>query len=428
VAFLAQALALAQRLGRRDLAVDLRIKRGRAFQGAQMWREARSELEAALPELAPEPAEQDAQLRVFLAQICFWMCDTPSTRRYAAEGLALADQAGRDDLAAQATAWLAEASKSDGDHQMALELHMRAMARSPEPCLPALANAPLSLYWLGRNDEAASLARRGIDAARHANDAAATMTVMPHLGMALAALGRYDEAMRVFEEARQFGRTYELRSLLARAIAMSVGLHLDVYDLDGAEALATEARELSRSVAWAPSEVTTGIDLLLSSVRRQEIGRAEQLLDEVVKAAENLKGWHGWKWQLRLANAHTELAMARGEWDAALGWADDTIERSSAVGRVKYQVTGLRARATALAALGHTHAAVAELRRAIALARPAGDPALFVRVAGTLLAIDGDDELAAEAQAAAGRIVAALPEPAMRRLFVSAAPLRLTRP
>jgi hypothetical protein len=141
-----------------------------------------------------------------------------------------------------------------------------------------------------------------------------------------------------------------------------------------------------------------------------------------------LKGWHGWKWQLRLANARAELAMARGEWDAALGWADDTIERSSAVGRVKYQVTGLRARALALAALGHTHAAVAELRRAIALARPAGDPALFVRVAGTLLAIDGNDELAADAQAAAERIVAALPEPAMRRRFVSAAPLRLARP
>jgi hypothetical protein len=60
----------------------------------------------------------------------------------------------------------------------------------------------------------------------------------------------------------------------------------------------------------------------------------------------------------------------------------------------------------------------------VALARPVGDPALPLRAAVPLLAIDGDDALAAEARQAAGRIVAALPDETMRRRFDDAEPVR----
>jgi hypothetical protein len=61
----------------------------------------------------------------------------------------------------------------------------------------------------------------------------------------------------------------------------------------------------------------------------------------------------------------------------------------------------------------------------VTLARPTEDAALFVRAAAGLIAIDGDDALADEAQAAVGRISRSLPEPEMRLQFEMAQPTRL---
>ena len=63
----------------------------------------------------------------------------------------------------------------------------------------------------------------------------------------------------------------------------------------------------------------------------------------------------------------------------------------------------------------------------MALARPVGDPALFLRLAGDLLVVAGDDALSAEAGTAIERILAALTDPDMRRYFEAAEPIRIIR-
>ena len=65
------------------------------------------------------------------------------------------------------------------------------------------------------------------------------------------------------------------------------------------------------------------------------------------------------------------------------------------------------------------------VQEAIILARPVGDPALFLRAATALLELEGDGDLAAEARAAAKQIAAALPDEPMRRRFAAAEPVRL---
>jgi hypothetical protein len=74
---------------------------------------------------------------------------------------------------------------------------------------------------------------------------------------------------------------------------------------------------------------------------------------------------------------------------------------------VKYQVLGLVTRSAALRALGRTREAIGDLRTAVTLARPVGDPALFLRAAAALLDLDGNDALAAESRSAAERIALA---------------------
>jgi tetratricopeptide (TPR) repeat protein len=243
--------------------------------------------------------------------------------------------------------------------------------------------------------------------------------------MALASTGQYAEAMRVFEEARRLGREYRLDTLLARAICMSVGFHLDIFDFARAESLAQEARELARSSNFSPPAVSAGIDLLLNYARRHEASRADSLIDEVAAVAEQTSGFHGWLWKIRLAEARAELALARSSPEEALRWASEAIEQSRERGRVKYQVVALTTRAQALIDLAHTKEAIADLRAAVTLARPTEDLALFVRAAAGLLAIDGDDALASEAQAVVDRIAEGLPDPDMRLQFERAEPTRL---
>jgi hypothetical protein len=128
---------------------------------------------------------------------------------------------------------------------------------------------------------------------------------------------------------------------------------------------------------------------------------------------------------MRLPQARAEIALARANWSDAARWAEEAMAHSGACGRVKYQVLGLGARGKALAALGRKHEGIAALQEAVILARPVGDPAMLLRAATALLALEGDGDLAAEARAAAKRIATALPDEAMRRRFAAAEPVRL---
>jgi tetratricopeptide (TPR) repeat protein len=430
-ALLARAIVIAERLGQPEEVARMRAQRGRALAaiGGARWSEARREMEAALKELPPERHELRAEVLANLSLVCVWLQDVPQTRRHATEALALAEQVGRRDLAAMGMSGLALADSSDGELESSVSRCQRALALAAEAQVPpevtALERCSLVLYWLGRHEAAIAHAREAIHWGRALNDTSNTLRALGNLGLALTACGRYHEALRVFEEARQLGREHGLDAWLARAIVMCGGAHLEFFDYAGAEALAEEARELGHSISFGNAQVSAGIDLLLNFARRQEVGRAEKLIDPVAEGVRAGQGVHGWQWRLRFAAARAEIALARGDGEKAARWAEETIERSRARSRVKYEVAGWETRGKALAAQGRTREAIADLETAVALARPVGDPAMFLHASTALLAIAGDEALAAEARAAARQISAALPHPDLRRCFEAAAPVRL---
>lgn len=276
------------------------------------------------------------------------------------------------------------------------------------------------LCWTGQFERSIEHSRKVIQASREANDICVQMYALPHLGAALAASGRYADAARTFEEARDLGRKYGIGSFLARSIGFSAGFHLDVFDFAGAEALSEEARDLGRSVSFPGSIASGGIDLLFNFARRHEPGRAEALLGEVEAAIGTAKGSHAWLWRHRLAQARAELSLERRDWDAALRFAEDALEQARSKHRLKYQALALEARAKALVEKGRKREAIDALRGALAIARPLGDPAVLLRAALALLAVEGDDGLLAEARDAARRIAAALPDAVLRRRFAEA--------
>ena len=427
-ALLAQAIDIAERTGRQQLIPELRAKRGKAFRAVAMWTEADQELKTALSGLAPEQDEQRLQVLIDLTEARYWLLDSLSTRQYAIEALKLAEQVGRDDLAAAAMGGLATALSSEGAVQASLDQYQHALVRAGKNLHPPLfwfEFYGLTLYWTGNYEAAIERSREAIESARKSHDTTTIARALGNLGMALTGRGRYDEALQVFAEARQFAREYGTGTWLARSTSMCGGLHLQLFDFAEAEALAEETREICRSLNWPPAAANAGIDLLLNYARRQEPGRTEPLLAEVAEAVVQGHASHGWLWMLRLAEARAEIALARGEWEEAMRWADDAIAQCELRGRVKYQAAGLETRAKALAALGRKHEAIADLRSAVELARPVGDPAMFLRAAASLLVLDGNDALLAEARTTARRIIGNLPDEEMIRCFTAAEPVRV---
>jgi tetratricopeptide (TPR) repeat protein len=431
VVLLAQAIALGQRVGRDDLLGDLHASRGKALFHLTRWAEAREEMQAALEHLPAERRELRAAILIEMAKASNWgFSDGAGIRRYADEALALAEGAGREDLAIAALSARIMADAAAGRLRVAIARYGRVVARAGGRHAGGLAVgaqfAALSHYWLGDFASAIARAHEAIALARAAYDYSTVERAWGDLGCALTGSGRYAEALEAFAAGQRESRDRGARDWLARSTLMRGGLHLEVFDFGGAEELAQEAREISRSLRHFPMPaVSGGLDLLLNFARRGDVGYADRLVDEVAAGVVNVKGAHGWLWTLRLIQAQAEIALGRGAHEQALQHAKEAIARSRTVGRVKYEVAGLQVRGQALAAQGHTREALDHLQSAVARARGTGDPAMFLRAAAALLAIDGDDALLAEARAAVDRIAGALPDAELRRRFLAAEPVRL---
>jgi class 3 adenylate cyclase/tetratricopeptide (TPR) repeat protein len=407
---LAEALGLAQRLGRDDLTAGLHARRGRAWARIGVWADARIELETALAvEAAPLAGQARAEVEVELAEVCFWLADVPAQRAHAAAGTTLADAVGRDDLVAAALAVVAQAQQSDGDLVAERETFRTAIARAGGFTIGPLAGAPLASYLAGDVVDALALAEQAAAAADEVRDIAFTMWTLSYLGLGLAANGRYAEADAVYGRARRYGDEHGTQPLTCRAIAMSSGFRYDVGDTSGALSRAAEAVERASAVNFGATLLQAKIDLLFAYARGGDPGKAVRVVAEVDEGIATMINWHEWLWRLRSNQAKAELALAGGDPEAALPFAADALARARRHGRRKYEADALAATGRAHLALGRREEALGPLRAAFAVARSVSDPALILRVAAACLTAGQNDEVIAAATIATERIRAGLP-------------------
>ncbi len=399
------------------LRVELHARRARAFDALGEWTMEVRELETALRHLDPEQAVRRCELMLSLARALFLLFDIRPVERWATEAMMLAERLQRPDLRAHALAWLARADQARGNLDDAISKDRQVLTLAPGVTTATHMLGPLSLYLAGRSPEALVIASDGADAARSSRDTTLIMYSLSHFGLNLMGSGRYAEASAIFQEARVFGRKYGAHSMLARTTAMTAGLHFSVFDYEGADGLRAEARELARSAAFAPPLISSNIDALLAYARCHNPGPAEQLLEQTVAGATATGGWHQWLWQLRLAEARAELALARGAIDDAIAAAGEAIDASQARRRPKYEALGLMTRARSLHARGQTRSAIADARRAVQIADAIADPALLLLTLDALIDLDGSDELAAQARTTIDRIRQSLPDDSLRALF-----------
>ena len=399
------------------LRVELHARRARAFDALGEWTMEVRELDAALRHLDPDQGERRCELMLALARSQFLLFDLRPVEHWATEAMELAERLNRPDLQAHAIAWLARSEQAKGNLEDAISMDRRGLALAPGVTTATHMLGSLTLYLVGRSSEALVLASDGTDAARSSRDTTLIMYSLSHFGLNLTGTGRYGEASAIFQEARTFGRKYGAHSMLARATAMAAGLHLNMFDYEGAEALRAEARELARSAAFAPPLVSSNIDALLAFARCHNPGPAEQLLQQTVADATATGGWHQWLWQLRLAQARAEIALARNALDDAVAMATETIDVSRARRRPKYEALGFMTRARSLHAAKRTQAAIADARHAVEIATAIADPSVQLLALDTLLELDGTDELTLQTCAVIERIERSLPDDALRAVF-----------
>jgi tetratricopeptide (TPR) repeat protein len=352
-----------------------------------------------------------------LARALFLLFDLRPVERWATEAMTLAEQLRRPDLQAHAIAWLARAAQANDSLDEAIAKDRQVLTIAPGVTTATHMLGPLTLYLAGRAPEALVLASDGADAARSSRDTTLIMYSLSHFGLSLLGVGRYAEASRIFQEARVFGRKYGAHSMLARVTAMTAGLHFNVFDYEGADALRAETRELARSAGFAPPLISSNIDALLALARCHNPGPAEQLMEQTVADAAATGGWHQWLWQLRLAQARAELALERGAIDEAITAAGEAIDASRARRRPKYEALGFITKAKSLKASGQTKKAIADARRAVQIATAVADPALLLLALDVLIDLDGTDELAAQAGSTIDLIRGCLADDSMRAHF-----------
>ena len=428
-ALLAEAAQLAVSLERPALVAELHAQRGRALSRIALWGEARTELEAALeglPDSTPDQLRRRAEVHCDLSAACFWLLDTDAIRAHAEAALELGLRIGSYDVQLAARAQITSADSATGDVERVLtegrSLEADADAWGVPLPYERLGGYSLQLYLTGDGESAIEVSRAAVRTGRAAGDTQGVLWNMPHIGMAAAAAGRYDEALTVFREARHFGEEYELLAGLPRCIAMSAGFHLDLFDFAGAEEIQEEARDLGRSY-FHPSAVSAGIDLLFNFTRRGDLGAAERLVDSVGEEVMAGGGWHGWLWRLRFTQLQAELAAARGEHEAALQLARDALAQSRSKKRTKYEVYARITLGGQLAATGRKRQGLEELSTATALAQQLGNPALHVLAAGALLASEPHDGVASASRSSVDRVLASLSDPTMRTRFLCAEPV-----
>jgi predicted Ser/Thr protein kinase/tetratricopeptide (TPR) repeat protein len=397
--------------------VAVHRRRGRAFGNLGQWGNQRAALETALQHVHADQREERCEILAELGQADFWLFDIPALERVSTEALALAEELGRTDLAAIAMGWLARCRQAGGNVIEAIERDRETIGRFGESARISYSLGSLLLYWAGRGRQAAELADNATAMMDEVHDATFTMYSLSHSAVALAAVGRYVDAARAFDETRAFGRKYGVMPLLARAISMSAGYPFSLGDYETAERIQLEARDIARSANFAPSIVSPSIDLLLIAARRGDPGSVESLFEETVEASRKNPGWHGWLWELRVSQVRAELAHARGDWEGAIAAATVGIEQCRRCSRPKYESLGLVTRAQALWRRNRSSEAIADARQAVDLARATEDPALLLRASDTLLALDGNDALAAEAKGTIARILDGLPDGVTKQRF-----------
>ena len=290
----------------------------------------------------------------------------------------------------------------DRVHRMLAEIEAAIEGASPTFQAMGLGVVDEVYHWMGDEAKAIELSERGSSVANALQIKEAMLWIDWDHALMVAAIGRYEEALRLFAEHLELCRRIQDAGFwTARSLNARGWTHMQLADWEQGERWNRTALEAAIPIGDPEIVRNAQLNLADCALARGDVGEAIRVLDEVESAcaADSTRGdeWMKWRYIQHLWASSSDAHLAAGDPDAALRYADRCVERAEATSSPRYIARGRETRARALVALGRVEEAVVDVEQAMEGADAVGTPSLRWR---TALAV-GD------VRAAAGRTDAA---------------------
>jgi len=395
-----------------DLRRSIRMQRGLALVELGDYPSADQELGELLPELE---GQQRLDALIARAHATVWTEQDAETLALAEEALPLAQEVGDETAVAAALAAKSQAlamrGKEEDDIDQALELGDRAL----NLWVPGTRALDLrqhlhlhsdTLYWAGQYERSIGLSQRTRAVASDVHSAESLLRGGGMEALALAGLGRHEEAIVIFDELFEIAR--ELGQPRQVLLNYSALIYRELRDLDEARNRSEEALSLSPAGGFGMPRQFAGSDLLLTRLLAGDVGEAQSSWPALWEGAAKATAWTTWLIAGRLAASKAEIALLAETPESAAEWAERAIQIARRTKRRKYEARSQALLGQALAKLGRRDEALQALRFAVDLADElVGQPARWEAraVLGKVSYELGDDEAAVAAYHQAGDLI-----------------------
>jgi class 3 adenylate cyclase/tetratricopeptide (TPR) repeat protein len=428
-ALYASALELAED---EQLCTSIRLRRGLALVKLEEFEEAATDLGELIPQL-----EGADRLEALLARsrATLWTERPEETLMVAQEAMELAHELDAREFLGPINGRLSQAYASrgsEGDLDRALELGERALevwvpGTRPVELAEHDALQGLAHYWTGGYQRALELSRAARQNAVDPSSAEALIRGSGSESLALTAMGRYEEALELFEQKIALGR--QLGRPVRVILNYSTMPLRELYDLAEARRRTEEALEQSGWSGFNMPRLNSLVDLVFTDLAARDIGKAEARWPVVWDDVRQGKSWQGWLLAGKMMVARAEIALHTEGPEVAMEWAQKAVDLARSVHRGKYQAAARAIIGRALVDLRRGSDGVAELRTAVAEADGLGSPTgrwqMRAALARALFAV-GDDDGAERVFREASQVirdVAAGLSAARAERFLTAAPV-----
>ena len=230
-------------------------------------------------------------------------------------------------------------------------------------------------YWTGSYERAEELARRATEVGGQTQNVEALLRGGGWQGVSLAAMGRTEEALEVFEGLIETAEKIGRPRFASPSLSYSTLALRDLYLIDDARRRNEQALELVRREGqWGMPGMQAEIDLMIADLMEGEFGRTQREWPRVWGEAINGATWRPWLGGCRLAFVRTELVRQTEGTDETIVAATDALDRAQRARRPKYEAAASEALGTTLVRMGDASGGIARLEDAVRLADQLGTP------------------------------------------------------
>ncbi len=236
--------------------------------------------------------------------------------------------------------------------------------------------------WKGEFNQAKENLNKAIALAEEVGSVPIKVWKLWFLSMVLAGGGEYNEAISTAQRSLQLARDCGNVSLFCIILNTLGWIYHDLSNVELAlkynnEALENaRAHQKSRASGAVPSSL---LNLGMDYLYKNDYENAEKYFKEVIDQYQKHRvGW--WRIETRILLGRGVIALAKGDCQKALQFAEASLAISEKAGAKKYVAKGLRLKAEVLAKMGKIEEAVKLIENALNLAQQVGNPPLLWQI------------------------------------------------